>query len=402
MHAVVFQQIEPTGEQEAWYVVMVSDIGFDGKSLGIACSKYNDPQVGVLQALMQRRAVADSSHRYSQAIIDSGTSNMAFPSEIYNALMAQIKAATLAVLPNFDSNYFDSRKSCCGVDYCDPRISTAALLTMPSIYITLALQNDGATETNQHFTVEIPPEYYWRPEMNGANNDIPCRAIGISEGSGIMLGDVFMDGLYTYHDRTEKKVGIAVTKNCPNGVTSTKKVYAATAKTDDWCECFSSSLKTKSILARHLPWGAGCFFWVWWMYVVLASVVVMLLAVGVGVYWFLADKKMKKMKEDARLHNGSDAPTRRGSGSSTTALIPPHAPTAQGAKTVPPRPQQHEQLDAHPSHYMQIGSPQSAISDASSIALLSSPSMAQRPSASTTKYRKRGSSRDSYGGESTL
>lgn len=120
--------------------------------------------------------------------------------------MAQIKAATLAVVPDFDPNYFDARKSCCGVAECDPRIPTAALLRMPSISITLALQSDDDGATSQHFTVEIPPEHYWRPEMNGANNDIPCRAIGISEGSGVMLGDVFMDGLYTYHDRTERKV----------------------------------------------------------------------------------------------------------------------------------------------------------------------------------------------------
>ncbi|TYZ61575.1 hypothetical protein PybrP1_002561 [[Pythium] brassicae (nom. inval.)] len=384
--------------REAWYVVIVSDIGFNGKSLGIACNKYNDPQ----------------------AIIDSGTSNMAFPSEVYNALMAQIKAATLAVLPDFDPNYFDARKSCCGVDYCDPRIPAAALLRMPSISITLALQSgdDSAAATSQHFTVEIPPEHYWRPEMNGADNDIPCRAIGISEGSGIMLGDVFMDGLYTYHDRTAQKIGLAVTTNCPNGVKSTKKVYAAPAKTDDWCACFSSSLQTKSLLARHVPWGSGCFFWVWWMYVVLASVVVLLLAVGVGVYWFLTDKKMKKMKADARLHRGSDAHTRRGSGSSTLALVPPHAPPSRGAGTSgkapppptprleqPPPPTPLPPLAAETStHYVQMSSPQSALSDASSIALLSSPSASQRlsASASTTKYRRRGSSRDSYSGESAV
>lgn len=123
--------------------------------------------------------------------------------------MDQIQAATLKLIPDFDPNYFDSRKSCCGQDYCDPRISTAALLALPSIYFTIALQNDGSTATNQHFTVEIPPAYYWRPEMNGVNSDTPCRAIGISEGSAIVLGDVFMDGLYAYHDRADGKVSAA-------------------------------------------------------------------------------------------------------------------------------------------------------------------------------------------------
>lgn len=371
---------------------MVSDIGYDGKSLGLACSKYNDPQ----------------------AIIDSGTSNMAFPSEIYNALMAQIRAATLAAIPSFDTNYFDATKSCCGIDYCSPKISTAVLLTLPSIYITLALQNDGSTATNEHFTVEIPPQYYWRPEMNGADNDIPCRAIGISEGSAIMLGDVFMDGLYAYHDRAGKKVGLAVTENCPNGVKSTKKVYIATDKTDDWCACFSSNLKGKTILARHLPWGKGCFFWVWWMYIVLASVVVLLLAVGVVAYWYVTDQKMKRMKASARLHHGSDAPTRAGSASSSAALIPAVAPSGYHSKP-PPRlqetvaQQQQSQKDVeNDDYYVKMGSPHSAsaASDTSSIALLSSPSsssnqrLSRRPSTSKTHRRGKAGSRDSsYGSE---
>jgi beta-site APP-cleaving enzyme 2 (memapsin 1) len=31
--------------QEAWYVVIITDIGFDGKSLGLPCASYNQPQV---------------------------------------------------------------------------------------------------------------------------------------------------------------------------------------------------------------------------------------------------------------------------------------------------------------------------------------------------------------------
>lgn len=201
-----------------------------------------------------------------------------------------------------------------------------------------------------------------------------------------------------------------MTTNCPNGVTSSKKVYVAKTKTDDWCACFSSNLQTKSVLARHVPWGAGCFFWVWWLYVVLASIGVLLLAAAVAIYWFVTDRKMKKMKAHARLHNGSDAPTRTGSVSSSTALIPSRAPSGYHGKP-PPRLQQHQsQLggDDHDTtdatHYVQMGSPHSASSETSSIALLSSPSTStqsllsqQRQSGSN--FRKRGVSRDAHMGD---
>ncbi|KAF1334357.1 Beta-secretase, partial [Globisporangium splendens] len=389
--------------REAWYVVMVSDIGFNGKSLGLSCAKYNDPQLVLTLDLS-----------WVQAIIDSGTSNLSFPSEIYNALMDQIRAATLSAIPDFDANYFDSSKSCCGQDYCDPRISSADILKLPSIYITIALQNDGSTDTNKHFTVEIPPEYYWRPEMNGANSDTPCRAIGISEGSAIVLGDVFMDGLYAYHDREDGKVGLAVASNCPNGVKSTKKVYTAD-KTDDWCSCFSSTLKGKSSLARRVPWGSGCFFWIWWMYIVLAAVIVFLLAIGVLVYWYITDQKMKRMKAMARTNEGSEAPTRFGSSGvgasmlpSTTPSPPPvAAPVAPvgNAASIPSN--QHLNVEKHQpevmleTHYTKMASPHSVASDGSSIALLSSPSMSSPSSRSVSRKSSSSAYRGkSFGGQS--
>ncbi|KAI9917060.1 hypothetical protein PsorP6_018234 [Peronosclerospora sorghi] len=58
------------------YVVTVSDIGYNGASLGVECDKYNDPQ----------------------EILDSGPSSLAFPPEVYNTLMDRIKAATMQAI----------------------------------------------------------------------------------------------------------------------------------------------------------------------------------------------------------------------------------------------------------------------------------------------------------------
>ncbi|GMF39484.1 unnamed protein product [Phytophthora fragariaefolia] len=361
---------------------VITDIGYDGTSLGLPCEKYNDPQ----------------------AIIDSGTSNLAFPSTVYNALMAQIKTATLSAIPDFDSTYFDDSTSCCDEDYCDPMSSNAALLELPSIYFTLGLQT-GDGSTSKHFTVEIPPEYYWRPEMNGNNASTPCRAIGISEGTSTVLGDVFMDGLYSYHDRADGKIGLAVAHNCPNKVNSTKKVYTSD-DSDDWCSCFSSTMKKKSSWTTYMPWGSGCFFWQWWMYVVVASIFVVIASVCVVLWWHKTNKYMKKLQEDAYAATSSGTRTTRlatlqssGSGRGP-ALVPASPPSGYYAATAStprrgstrsgrsgsrqeavrsPRSQDRRPkargempIMVEPT-YSNMSSPRSPLSSTSSIALLSEP-----------------------------
>ncbi|KAG2779959.1 hypothetical protein PC129_g1776 [Phytophthora cactorum] len=369
--------------REAWFVVTVTDIGYNGASLGLSCDNYNEPQ----------------------AILDSGTSNLAFPSDVYNALMDQIKAATLEAIPDFDTSYFDDSASCCDEDYCDPTSSSAALLELPSIYFTLGMETSDRS-TSKHFTVEIPPEYYWRPEMNGDNSSMACRAIGISEGSSTVLGDVFMDGLYSYHDRVDGKIGLAVANNCPNNVTSSKKVYTS-EDSADWCSCFSSTLKKKSSWATFLPWGSGCFFWVWWMYVVIASFVVVIACVCVLLWWHKTNKRMEKLQEEACRSNTSGRRTTRlatmqstgsGGGPALAPASPPNdyyaAPTStpkrgstrsgrsgsrHGSMKSPrsqdrrsKRKEKEMPIMAEPK-YSTMSSPRSPLSDTSSIALLSEP-----------------------------
>ncbi|TDH73660.1 hypothetical protein CCR75_008410 [Bremia lactucae] len=365
--------------REAWYVVTVTDIGYGGTSLGLSCDHYNDPH----------------------AILDSGTSNLSFPPDVYNALMDQIKLATLAAIPDFDARYFDDSTSCCNEVYCDPTSATAALLELPSIYFTLGMEtSDGST--SHQFTVEIPPEYYWRPEMNGDNSSTPCRALGISEGTSTVLGDVFMDGLYSYHDRVNGKIGLAVASNCPNNVTSHKKVYAS-VESIDWCSCFSKSLQKRSTWTTYFPWGSGCFFWQWWMYVVLASVAVTIGCVCVLIWWHKTKKSIKELQKEAN-HASGYSSTRQATMHSTNSMggptlavtSPPegfYVATVLTPRRASNRSGRSRSLTSHTStvssssksrkakpveipimaeqKYPSMSSPRSPMSDTSSIALLS-------------------------------
>lgn len=267
---------------DAWYVVTVSDIGFGTESLGFDCSEYNSPR----------------------AIIDSGTTNLSLPPAIYNTFIERLQEETLKLIPDFDPEFFDFSKSCCGPEYCNPASSTSPLLQLPAITITLAMTSDSST--SKHMTISIPPEYYWRPERNGNDLENNCRALGVAQGKSLVLGNVFMDGLYIYHDREEHQIGIGIAENCPNRVTSSKTLQVSTATTN-WCDCFSSERKTDSLLSTYFPFinGGKCFFILWWMYVVLASLLVILIATILLSYYYCC----RKRKETAvRKSNRLDEP----------------------------------------------------------------------------------------------
>jgi hypothetical protein len=292
---------------------------------------------------------------------------MAFPTEVYNPLMALIRAATTKAVPSFDNTFFDFTKSCCGKDYCDPSDASLALLTLPSIYISFALDDDSGG-TKSHYTVEIPPEYYFRPELNGARANVPCRAIGIAESSSVVLGDVFMDGLFSYHDRANGKLGLAVADNCPNGAKSKKKLSKTPAKTDDWCSCFSSTLQSKSSFARYVPWGRGCFFMPWWLWLVLASGVVVLACIGVLIYWWWTGRRDKKRAEEVQA--SAVAPTDMAALQGSTAA-------AKSQQYQPPSQQHMPDAAAHHNNYSMMSSPRE--SQASSVALLSDDPVPRKP-----------------------
>ena len=199
--------------------------------------------------------------------MDSGTSNLVLPTQAYTALLAEIRAATLAVIPSFPLSYFSDSVVCCE-SYCDPSDLTSPLLDLPPISISLALEES----TNEHITVTIPPTYYWRPlaASNGFAT-VNCRIFGISEGSGSMLGNVFMDGLYVVHDRAGTRMGFAVADNCANKANSSKSITIQGG--GSWCDCLAPATRSGSLVSGGWPGTKPCFFWAWWTYVIVVGIV---------------------------------------------------------------------------------------------------------------------------------
>ncbi|OQR86586.1 beta-secretase [Achlya hypogyna] len=251
-----------------WYVVLVTGIGYGNSSLGFGCSTYNTPK----------------------AIVDSGTSNLVVPTAVYATLVAQIQAATLDAIPSFPLDYFSDSVVCCEA-YCDPSNAASPLLSLPSISVTLAF----GTDTNDIVSVSIPPRYYWRPIAASTGfKTSSCRIFGITEGSGTILGDVFMDGLFIVHDRAGAQLGLAVADNCANKANSSKTITLG--RGSSWCDCLASTTITQSnLLSAHWPGIRPCFFWAWWTYVIVVSIaIVALCLVASIVLWLIKYRRRQR------------------------------------------------------------------------------------------------------------
>ncbi|KAL3669474.1 hypothetical protein V7S43_005866 [Phytophthora oleae] len=259
--------------QEKYYNVIVTDIGVNGESLGLDCETINSPR----------------------SIIDSGTSNLAFPSSVYSQVISELKTQVNKVTTDVTDSFFDDSSTCC-TEQCDPTNADSIIYQLPGLTISLAVDD----EKSQQMTITIPAEYIWRPlVVSTGQGESACRVFGISEGDFTLLGDVFMDGLFTVHDRANERVGIAVADNCPNGVTSSKNVTVESISAEDsFCDCVGSSDRKSSLLSSYVPFsGKPCFFWQWWMYVVIvAIVIIVLMAVAYGYFWWKRRKLMRQLE----------------------------------------------------------------------------------------------------------
>lgn len=163
--------------RRAWfYEVLVVALDIGGKILTLPCVEYNT----------------------DKSIIDSGTSNLRLPSEVFKIVMSEIQSQTSVLEPPLPQEFWLGNEEVCWPE------NHKAWDAFPNITIHLANNNNSA------FAITIPPQSYLRPAPDAVNDTTDCWVLGINESqTGTVLGAVILEGLCVTFDRSRSVIGFS-------------------------------------------------------------------------------------------------------------------------------------------------------------------------------------------------
>ncbi|XP_042894200.1 beta-secretase 1-like isoform X2 [Penaeus japonicus] len=199
-----------------FYEVLVVAMVIGKKVLDIPCVKYNT----------------------ASSIVDSGTSNLRLPSEVFKAVLSELRQQTSATEPPLPEDFWSGSEEICWQP--DHQIWDA----FPNISVHLAHSNNSA------FTITIPPASYLRPALDISESG-DCWVLGIEEShTGTVLGAVILEGLCVTFDRAHAAVGFAESSCGPDVKLS--GVYNGS----DWHSCvYAPSTVDGLTLASYIMLG---------------------------------------------------------------------------------------------------------------------------------------------------
>ncbi|XP_062983625.1 beta-secretase 2 [Elgaria multicarinata webbii] len=183
--SLVLGGIEPslyTGEiwytpikKEWYYQVEILKLEVGGQSLNLDCREYN----------------AD------KAIVDSGTTLLRLPENVFNAVVGAIIETSL--IQEFSSGFWSGSQLACWDKTEKP------WTFFPKISIYLRDEN-----SSRSFKITILPQLYIQPVVEIGQN-LGCYRFGISSSTNaLVIGATVMEGFYVIFDRAQKRVGFAL------------------------------------------------------------------------------------------------------------------------------------------------------------------------------------------------
>lgn len=166
---------------EWYYQVEVLKLEVGDQNLNLDCKEYNS----------------------DKAIVDSGTTLLRLPGNVFNAVVEAIMETSL--IQDFSVGFFDGTKLACWVRGESP------WRFFPKISIYLR-----ATNTSESFRITILPQLYVQP-VTDIDGTLDCFRFGISpSANGLVIGATVMEGFYVIFDRDKKRVGFAVSTCAEN------------------------------------------------------------------------------------------------------------------------------------------------------------------------------------------
>ncbi|XP_039510108.1 beta-secretase 2 isoform X2 [Pimephales promelas] len=168
--------------EEWYYQVEVLKLEVGDQNLNLDCKEYNS----------------------DKAIVDSGTTLLRLPENVFSAVVDAIMQTSL--IEDFSAGFFDGTKLACWMRGESPW----RLFPKLSIYLR-------ATNTSQSFRITIHPQLYVQP-VTDIDGTLDCFRFGVSpSANGLVIGATVMEGFYVIFDRAQKRVGFAVSTCAENG-----------------------------------------------------------------------------------------------------------------------------------------------------------------------------------------
>ncbi|KAM7413397.1 hypothetical protein PAMA_020673 [Pampus argenteus] len=194
--------------EEWYYQVEVLKLEVGNQNLNLDCREYN----------------------MDKAIVDSGTTLLRLPVNVFNAVVEAITRSSL--IQDFSSGFWDGTKLACWVKGETPWRFFPKL----SIYLR-------ATNTSQSFRITILPQLYIQP-ITDVDGTLDCYRFGVSSSAnGLVIGATIMEGFYVVFDRAQRRLGFARSNCAVSGGVALSEIAGPFSASDVANDCSSGSLR---------------------------------------------------------------------------------------------------------------------------------------------------------------
>ncbi|XP_058490440.1 beta-secretase 2 [Solea solea] len=194
--------------EEWYYQVEVLKLEVGDQNLDLDCREYN----------------------MDKAIVDSGTTLLRLPVNVFNAVVEAITRSSL--IQDFSSGFWDGSKLACWMKGENPWTFFPKL----SIYLR-------ATNTSQSFRITILPQLYIQP-VTEVDGTLDCFRFGLSSSTnGLIIGATVMEGFYVVFDRAQHRVGFALSTCAVRGGVALSEITGPFSASDVAADCSSGVLK---------------------------------------------------------------------------------------------------------------------------------------------------------------
>ncbi|KAK2912685.1 beta-secretase 2 isoform X1 [Channa argus] len=192
--------------EEWYYQVEVLKLEVGNLNLDLDCREYN----------------------MDKAIVDSGTTLLRLPVNVFNAVVEAITRSSL----EFSSGFWDGTKLACWMKGETPWSFFPKL----SIYLR-------GTNSSQSFRVTILPQLYIQP-ITDVDGSMDCFRFGVSSSTnGLVIGATVMEGFYVVFDRAHKRLGFALSNCAVNGGVALSEIAGPFSAADVAANCSGGSPK---------------------------------------------------------------------------------------------------------------------------------------------------------------